>query len=117
MLSEIEKESSTAPGYVLGCKDEKLPLANPRRATGRASEAESQTDEVDSIAVTAASGSGPGLQLLFLGKRCQFTLPGTHIAIAHLTLKMYTKQVTSSYSTKPHSCGILRTPELLTLPL
>lgn len=32
MLSETEKESSIAPGYVLGCKDEKLPLANPRRA-------------------------------------------------------------------------------------
>ena len=49
MLSEMEKESSIVPGYVLGCKDENPPEANPRRATGRASEAELQTYEVDSL--------------------------------------------------------------------
>lgn len=63
MLSETEKESSIVPWYVLG-KDENPPWVNLRRATARASAAELQTHEVGSIGVAAASGSGPGLQLL-----------------------------------------------------
>jgi len=69
MLSEMEKESSTVPGYVLGCKDENPPSANTRRATGRESEAEPQTYEEDLSGAAAAFGSGPGRQLLFFREK------------------------------------------------